>query len=405
MKNIIEFTDNIYVFEEKGVEYFDRQCFIRRNEAYAVLVGKVCLGLQKVFGDYLYIPEQAERRLRTELFYLRENYLNLVGVLLKAKAMAEFDEDNIGAMCSGGLIGASFIAYLLGITKLNPLMPYYYCQVCGHSESFLDGEVESVFDLPRKICPKCGQLLCMGGQNIPFESFIGTDDESISKIKLEFSSDIAEAEFIKLFKDKYIDFDIVSNKALDVLLEMEAYTNVLLDEIDLSETKVYKLFVEKNTAGIWGFDTDYIKNMLSYISVEKFSDLVKINGLAHGVGTWENNGESLIKAGVATIGELITSPEDVYLRLISCGIEKKEAYRISQLVKKGRFEKESSEEDTRMLTNAGVPEWYIESMKKIEYLIPKTQTVMNAINAARLAWFKVHYPKAFKEACESTKNI
>lgn len=221
------------------------------------------------------------------------------------------------------------------------------------------------------------------------------------KICLDFSSNVINSEFIRAFNG----FDIPPRKTLDMLNYIDAVTDKMIHDVNFSEHRIYQLFIDNNTEGICEFDTDYVKEILSYLSIEKFSDIVKINGLAHGVGTWENNGESLIKAGVATIGELITSPEDVYLRLISCGIEKKEAYRISQLVKKGRFEKESSEEDTRMLTNAGVPEWYIESMKKIEYLFPKAQTVMNAINSARLAWYKVHYPKDFEEAYKYTENL
>ena len=61
-------------------------------------------------------------------------------------------------------------------------------------------------------------------------------------------------------------------------------------------------------------------------------------------------------------------------------------------VRKGRGLTE--EQEDKMLKH-DVPNWFIDSCKKIKYMFPKAHAAAYVLMAFRIAYFKVHYPEAF----------
>ena len=88
------------------------------------------------------------------------------------------------------------------------------------------------------------------------------------------------------------------------------------------------------------------------------------------------------------------------LYLIAKGMEPSLAFKTMEAVRKGKVKKsgEFPGNAEKQMRDLGVPDWYIESCRKIAYLFPKAHAVAYVMMAFRIAWFKVHEPLAFYSA-------
>ena len=140
------------------------------------------------------------------------------------------------------------------------------------------------------------------------------------------------------------------------------------------------------------FGTKFTREMLVDTQPEKMSTLVRLSGFSHGTDVWLGNAKDIIQSGTASVDEAIGCRDDIMLTLIDYGLPAKRAFKIMETVRKGRGLAEDMEKDMR---DASVPDWYIDSCKKIKYLFPKAHAVAYVMMALRIAWFKVHMPLAF----------
>ncbi|MGB9678631.1 MAG: PolC-type DNA polymerase III [Thermoanaerobacteraceae bacterium] len=205
---------------------------------------------------------------------------------------------------------------------------------------------------------------------------------------------------------RLLKLDILGHDDPTVIRMLEDLTKVNAKEIPLDDEKTMSLFTSVDalgilpedlnspvgTLGLPEFGTKFVRQMLIDTKPTTFAELVRISGLSHGTDVWLNNAQDIIKQGVATLKEVISTRDDIMLYLISKNMDKKLSFKIMENVRKG---KGVTEEDIKEMKKYGIPDWFIQSCQKIKYMFPKAHAVAYVIMAFRIAYFKVHYPEAF----------
>lgn len=185
--------------------------------------------------------------------------------------------------------------------------------------------------------------------------------------------------------------DITKIDPKTVPLDDEAVLSLFLSPDALGVTKE-QLGCELGTYGLPEFGTKFVRQMLLETKPQSFSDLVRISGLSHGTDVWINNAQYYIKEGYTTLKDCIATRDDIMVYLMHVGLPPENAFTIMEKVRKG---KGLTEEDESLMREKNVPDWYIESCKKIKYMFPKGHAVAYVMMAIRIAYFKVHYPLAY----------
>ena len=171
------------------------------------------------------------------------------------------------------------------------------------------------------------------------------------------------------------------------------------DALGYTPEKLAEIIGNKgNTVGSIGlpeYGTLFVRKMLEDTKPKNFSELVRISGFSHGTNVWVGNAQDLIKNGTVKLEEAISTRDDIMNYLMEHGVEPLTSFKTMENVRKGKGLEKGNSHNEEEIRAAKVPEWFIDSCKKISYLFPRAHAVAYVMMAFRIAWFKINYPLAF----------
>ena len=218
--------------------------------------------------------------------------------------------------------------------------------------------------------------------------------------------------------DRLVKLDILGHDDPMVLKMLEKYMKEEVDPdfdpklIPVGDEETMRIFqnttslgVEPDdigsTVGTYGIPecgTSFVRQMIHDVQPKNFSEVVRVSGYSHGTDVWLNNAQDLIKEG-KPVAETISTRDDIMTHLISKGVEPSLAFKTMEHVRKGKAAKKGLEPKMlEAMKAAKIPDWYIKSCEKVQYLFPKAHAVAYVLMAYRIAYCKVHYPKEFYAA-------
>lgn len=194
-------------------------------------------------------------------------------------------------------------------------------------------------------------------------------------------------------------FDITGQDPTKVPLDDKETMSIFSSTEALGVTPE-QIHSEVGSYGVPEFGTKFVRGMLVDTRPKTFEELIRISGLSHGTDVWLNNAQTLINEGTIKLDEAICTRDDIMIYLIKEGLPPQKAFKIMEFVRKGKPSKdpEKWKEHEATMREYNIPEWYIGSCKKIKYMFPKAHAAAYVTNAFRIAWFKVHIPKAYYAA-------
>ncbi len=197
--------------------------------------------------------------------------------------------------------------------------------------------------------------------------------------------------------DNLLKLDILGHDKYELLHFMQENTGVHVNDIPLDDKKTLAMICDSDKMVIKDlpeFGSEYVRRIISETEPETFEDLIKVSAIAHGTDVWDGNQDEIVRNRTIKLSDCIASRDDILIDLMDHGLDKKCSYQIMESVRKGHGLKGDQK---RLMMNAGIPDWYIRVCEKIKYLFPKAHAVSATMLSVRLAYYMLYYPEVYQE--------
>lgn len=245
------------------------------------------------------------------------------------------------------------------------------------------------------------------------EFFTGWDGEKEPLIELNVDADAHErvVQAAEALPDAFDKSRIFASSSLTLNARLEQMTGCFPADDDIKSEEISNLFmstkplgirdgenhhVATGLLGIPGFLNFRILRIVEMLCPKSYGDIAKCEGLFHGTGAWDGNGEELVRDATATVLTLPAFREDVYEALLAHRYEKKRAFEVADEVGSGRFAKgKSAPEVMDEMAARGLPEWLTVFFGKTGYLYSRAHAAEYALSELRSLYYKLHYPDRY----------
>ena len=309
----------------------------------------------------------------------------------------------------GGDAASLMICYLMGISNYDPIniTPYFSLynkdgftfsiKVPANKYSYIVNklnELEGIEKVVRVDNFRGGLLLIP--KNICADGFFDIRHDN-------FGEYIDSAEYLDK-RDLFYKLDVIPSKDLQLLDSLKTASGDLLEDIDTAYLDILKLFYSTESLGfneqeIKGVENGIIgiQNLTELLNIEMprnidFDDICRLKGLLLGGDTYCNNAKILMEQDGIDISEIVTTKEDMFDYLLRYDVPEENVLSICNKIAAGNGLCHGDEETLLLY---GVPQYYIDSCKKIKYLHSRALVSSDIIVDFMLLYFKLHYSEIF----------
>ncbi len=414
------------------------------------------------------IPAIVQERLNAELQYLKNSeYLDdfeiYRQICMEAQKCCQY-------FTVKGTLGGSYLIYLMGVGRFNPLPAHYYCEACGHFET-VSTHLFGI-DLPERTCPNCGTPMFGDGFNLSIESVWGTNGKKLLSFDYNVSDEFRP--FVKnilhrLYPENVIlpcgimtapadaatynpgSLEVVHSgffilpeyHTLEDYTEMKSYLEdgepclsghlLECEENSLKRITLLPLHIVEQLIGlqrntgtyIWEIDLKKLREITYHdmmnsrmlnpdedlcYSCKKpktYFEMIKYNGIFQNsfrdtncctAGPYNEIDKLIFKSPEYERYPCATR-EDFFDYLLESGNSREDAYKISELIRKGRALNYPGFDDFKMPIELNT------LAKKYTYILPRAQVIEYTLMNARMAHYMKLDSKAYSKIVFKGKKV